>query len=183
MDLSYYRVESGMTRKEIAEKIGVSASTYSRWETGSRKPNREMAQKLSRLFGVPAHDLSFGKENGEEKEGDGPEDAPSPFGLSLAASDSLEYNEPLAECTSLVLEMQEFFSAMEELKASLDIVREMSSSPLPDDPDEAKKEKERRKHALYYHYSSAQSYLKRVVSDIVLMKKKEWDPKGNGDPQ
>jgi DNA-binding transcriptional regulator YiaG len=46
------REASGMTQKELGEKIGVSANYVSDWENGQRNISRFAAKKLSRLFNV-----------------------------------------------------------------------------------------------------------------------------------
>ena len=46
------REESGMTQREVAERIAVSRSTYTRYERGDTEPDLATTLKLARLFGV-----------------------------------------------------------------------------------------------------------------------------------
>lgn len=46
------RTRSLMTRKEMAEKVGVSLSTYTNYEAGNRSPGLEMLPKLAAALNV-----------------------------------------------------------------------------------------------------------------------------------
>ena len=46
------RKERGLTLQQLAKHFGMSHSTLSKYETGSRKPDMEMLKKLSDFFGV-----------------------------------------------------------------------------------------------------------------------------------
>lgn len=39
----------GMTMREIAKEIGVSASTYVAWENGKKRPSKENMEKIKKL--------------------------------------------------------------------------------------------------------------------------------------
>jgi DNA-binding XRE family transcriptional regulator len=47
----------GLTPEEIAAKVGVSISTYRRWERGDYHPQFKWKQKLSTLFECSIEDL------------------------------------------------------------------------------------------------------------------------------
>lgn len=51
------RKSRGMSQEALAERLGVSRQTVSRWETGSAAPDAENLLGLSRLFGVSADEL------------------------------------------------------------------------------------------------------------------------------
>lgn len=51
------RRERGLTQEEVAEKIGVSNKTYSKWETGSTSPDIETLVRLAEAFSVTTDDL------------------------------------------------------------------------------------------------------------------------------
>ena len=53
--LKIEREKTGMTQKEVAEKIGVSRSAYSLYESGSRQPDPAMIWKLAKAFGISAN--------------------------------------------------------------------------------------------------------------------------------
>jgi len=42
----------GLRQDEVAEKVGTTANTVSRWESGTYKPSAKDLHKLSVLFGV-----------------------------------------------------------------------------------------------------------------------------------
>lgn len=55
--LSSHRRFAKLTQQELAELVGVSHITVSRWETGYMQPSLSMAQKLAELFGCSIEDL------------------------------------------------------------------------------------------------------------------------------
>ena len=60
-----YRKESGMTQKELAEKLGISDKTVSRWESGVQLPEASLLPELAEAFGTSIDQLY-----GIEKESD-----------------------------------------------------------------------------------------------------------------
>lgn len=52
-----FRTKQGLTQEEVAEKIGVSNKTYSKWETGSTSPDIETLVRLAEAFSVTTDDL------------------------------------------------------------------------------------------------------------------------------
>lgn len=52
-----YRVDRGMTRKELAKKIGVNFQTIGYLERGDFNPTLEVALRLSEYFEVRVDDL------------------------------------------------------------------------------------------------------------------------------
>lgn len=50
--LTYLRKNAKLTQKELAEKIGTTASTISKYEQGQLEPSLEMLEKMADLFGV-----------------------------------------------------------------------------------------------------------------------------------
>ena len=52
------RVKHGMTQKDLAEKLGLSAQTISLWERGSRKPDWSAQIDLEQVFEVSVSYLS-----------------------------------------------------------------------------------------------------------------------------
>lgn len=51
--INAYRTQKGLTQEALAEFIGVTANTISRWETATYKVTVEDLEKLSRLFEIP----------------------------------------------------------------------------------------------------------------------------------
>lgn len=46
-----------LTQEELAEKLGVSRQTFSKWETGDSLPDIEMSTALAKLFDVTLDNL------------------------------------------------------------------------------------------------------------------------------
>lgn len=55
--LSDARRRSGLTQEAVAERLGVSRQTISKWETDETLPDIRQAKRLSSLFGVSLDDL------------------------------------------------------------------------------------------------------------------------------
>ena len=55
------RKKNGWTQQQLADKIGVTNKTISRWENGNYMPDIEMLQILSRIFDVSIHELLAGE--------------------------------------------------------------------------------------------------------------------------
>ena len=51
------RKKKGLTHQEVADRLGVTRSAYSNYESGFRTPNVEMACKLAKLYGVRVEHL------------------------------------------------------------------------------------------------------------------------------
>lgn len=51
------REKAGLTQGELAERLGVTQSTITYWETGKCYPHPDKLLKLEALFGVPAGDI------------------------------------------------------------------------------------------------------------------------------
>ena len=61
------RKERGLTLQQLAKHFGMSHSTLSKYETGSRKPDMAMLKKLSDFFGVSV-DYLIGESPVRDKE-------------------------------------------------------------------------------------------------------------------
>ncbi|MEN2765795.1 helix-turn-helix domain-containing protein [Ornithinibacillus xuwenensis] len=60
--LTSLRKNRGLSRDDLAEKLGVSYSTISKYESGSREPDFGTLQKISDIFDVTT-DYLIGKSN------------------------------------------------------------------------------------------------------------------------
>ena len=54
MRLKLLRTEEGLTQNEIAEKLGISQQTYSKYEKGTSNVDSVILTKICNLFGVTA---------------------------------------------------------------------------------------------------------------------------------
>ena len=46
-----YRKQKGLTQQELADLLGVSNKSVSRWESGKMAPSEKNAQKLKEILG------------------------------------------------------------------------------------------------------------------------------------
>lgn len=55
--LALFRAEAGLSRKDLAERVGVNPQTIGFLERGQYGPSLELGLKLAREFGVPVETL------------------------------------------------------------------------------------------------------------------------------
>ena len=55
--IAYYRRLNGLTQKDLADKIGLTAKAVSAWETGRNEPNMGQAYDIANALGVDITDL------------------------------------------------------------------------------------------------------------------------------
>ena len=58
-NLKHYRTKLGLTQKQLAEKIGYTEKSVSKWESGGALPTMEMVLKLADLFNLSLDELIF----------------------------------------------------------------------------------------------------------------------------
>jgi putative transcriptional regulator len=51
--IALFRAESGMSRKELADRVGVHPQTIGYLERGDYKPSLDLAMRIAELFAVP----------------------------------------------------------------------------------------------------------------------------------
>lgn len=56
--LRLLRKQKGLSQTEMADLIGTTQSTYSKYESGNRQPDIEILQKISNIFQVTIDDLT-----------------------------------------------------------------------------------------------------------------------------
>lgn len=59
--LKVKRESAGLSRFELAEKVGIAETQIWRWETGQARPRKSHVVKLAKIFGV-THDELIGVE-------------------------------------------------------------------------------------------------------------------------
>lgn len=57
--LRKYRVLSNLTQREVADKLGMTHSAYSKYERGERKITIDLLKKLSSIIHLPDRDFKF----------------------------------------------------------------------------------------------------------------------------
>jgi transcriptional regulator with XRE-family HTH domain len=56
-NFKYFMNLSGLSQVEVAQRLGVSATTVSDWYTGKKMPRSNSLKKISDLFGIKIADL------------------------------------------------------------------------------------------------------------------------------
>lgn len=59
--LAAARVNAGMTQKDVAERLNVTAQTVRAWETGKTVPKSAVLLALSRIYEIPSEVFSVPK--------------------------------------------------------------------------------------------------------------------------
>ena len=63
--LQTLRKEKNFTQEQLAEQLGVSRRTVSRWETGSNMPDLDILMELSNLYTVDLREILNGERKSE----------------------------------------------------------------------------------------------------------------------
>ncbi len=63
--LKQLRNETGLTQESLAERLGVSRRTVSRWETGTNMPDFDLLIEMSDLYNVDLREILDGERRGE----------------------------------------------------------------------------------------------------------------------
>ena len=59
LTLKALRANSNMKQSEVAQKLGISATTWSKWENGKSFPDVAQVKEIEKLFGVAYDDIIF----------------------------------------------------------------------------------------------------------------------------
>ena len=60
-NLKYYRTKHGLTQKQLAEHIGYTEKSVSKWEIGDALPTMDTFLKIAEFFKIPLDELMFEK--------------------------------------------------------------------------------------------------------------------------
>ena len=60
-NLKYYREKQGLTQRQLAEQLGYTEKSISKWENENGLPTLEMVLRLTELLQVPLDELVFEK--------------------------------------------------------------------------------------------------------------------------
>ena len=60
LPIHFYREKAGLTRAELAEKVGLTESHIKMYEGGFESPTIEVAEKIANALGVTLYDLAKG---------------------------------------------------------------------------------------------------------------------------
>lgn len=58
ISLAAARVNAGMTQKDVAKRLNVTAQTVRAWETGKTAPKSAVLLALSQIYAIPAEAFS-----------------------------------------------------------------------------------------------------------------------------
>ena len=75
MFIAALRKSRGMTQQEVAQSLGITDKTVSKWETGNGYPDITMIPALAELFGVTTDEILRGERIIKERDKDGRESA------------------------------------------------------------------------------------------------------------
>ncbi len=67
-NLKYYRLNKGVTQKDLALELGTNNTTLSNWENGISKPDIDTIVKLSNYFGITVDELIFSRNQVKDKQ-------------------------------------------------------------------------------------------------------------------
>ena len=59
MSLKVLRIDAGMTQEEVSTALGISPSTWSKWENGKSFPDVLDIVKIEQLFNISYSDIKF----------------------------------------------------------------------------------------------------------------------------
>jgi transcriptional regulator with XRE-family HTH domain len=68
LELKKYRLQAGMTQKDLANAIGIKQDYVSRWERGYSNLSAEMAFKICTVLDISLNDLLGWKTTTEQRE-------------------------------------------------------------------------------------------------------------------
>ena len=63
-NLLHYRKAAGFTQEQLAERLGTTQHTYSRWETGVCTPSIQQLTRIAFMFSVTVDDLLAERKEG-----------------------------------------------------------------------------------------------------------------------
>ena len=58
--LNKYRLQKNLTMEQLAEEVGKTKSTISKWEAGTRSPKIYEIEEIAKYFGVEPQTMMFG---------------------------------------------------------------------------------------------------------------------------
>lgn len=102
------RKASGMTQKDLAEKLNVSDKTVSRWERDDGAPDLSLIPVIAEIFGVTCDELLRGERKSPQQQENAPENTSTPKGekqrqrLLAVSLSKYKTRSMIAVCLALV---------------------------------------------------------------------------------
>jgi transcriptional regulator with XRE-family HTH domain len=57
-----WRIENGLTQRQLAERLGVTHITIGNWENGRNAPSAHQLMALGSVFGIPVERIIFDRD-------------------------------------------------------------------------------------------------------------------------
>jgi transcriptional regulator with XRE-family HTH domain len=57
-----WRIENGLTQRQLAERLGVTHITIGNWESGRHAPSAYQLVALGSVFGIPVEQINFDRD-------------------------------------------------------------------------------------------------------------------------
>ena len=57
-----WRIEYGLTQRQLAERLGVTHITIGNWENGRNAPSAHQLIALGSVFGIPVEQINFDRD-------------------------------------------------------------------------------------------------------------------------
>lgn len=64
-NIKYYRLRKGLSRSQLADKVGVTEKAVGNYETGAREPRMDTAKKLANELDTTIDSLFFNEQGGK----------------------------------------------------------------------------------------------------------------------
>jgi len=55
--ITQLRMKANMIQEELADQLFVSRNLVSKWETGKRRPDYQMIEKIANIFGISTEEI------------------------------------------------------------------------------------------------------------------------------
>lgn len=106
-NLIFLRNIKGLTQEQVAEVIGISRQSYSKWEQGETYPDIDKCDKLAKYYGVTIDSLVH-----QDNKVDDIKIAPAPIDYTEEMLETDIENELVKNVTSLLMELGTGFAFM-----------------------------------------------------------------------
>ena len=105
-NLAFFRKLTGMTQQQIADRLNINRTTYTKYETGGSEPSIEMLKRIAKVMDVDVNALVY-------------DESPDEIMIADAWNNSFEINNKIKSLRRQIArltpqEMKQLNSALEE---------------------------------------------------------------------